>query len=126
MPRLTPLIARKATPWLAAFGSLLPTAAFAALPVVPPGAAPPGDYFGMLRDYAGTGIGLACLIIAAGVFLVVIGAVVGKYREWHMGKADIGELKSTFVVGMMVLAVVITFVTISVGVIPAAGAFANG
>ena len=41
MPRLTHFIGRKAAPWLAAFGSLLTTAAFAALPTVPPAQRPP-------------------------------------------------------------------------------------
>ncbi len=80
----------------------------AALPTMPAltGVAD-GDYLGMIQGIFNRGYDTGSLLIGAGVFLVVVIAVVIAFWDYHKGKRDLGDVGVVAAAGGLVMTVVI-------------------
>jgi integrating conjugative element membrane protein (TIGR03745 family) len=83
------------------------------------------DSMTVMRDLAGSGIGLAMLVISSLGFLTVSVAGFSKFNDWRKGKAELGDLKVILIVGALLLAVMLYFGNQAVGVIGTAGTFSG-
>jgi integrating conjugative element membrane protein (TIGR03745 family) len=97
---------------------MLHASASCALPDVSAIGAPEGsNYMKTILFIVGLGIGVAALILAGASFLEIAGGILGKFNEWRIGRAEVGDLKKVVVAGAVVLALVILLVTVAVSVI---------
>jgi integrating conjugative element membrane protein (TIGR03745 family) len=97
----------------------------AALPTVVAsgGTAAATDFLGQLRDYIGNATGLGLLVLTAISFIVVGGASLGVYSNYTKGKATLGDLKVTVIVGAILLMIVMYLAAQSAGVIGTTATF---
>jgi integrating conjugative element membrane protein (TIGR03745 family) len=95
------------------------------LPQQPGGLNTSGNYLENIRDYFGLAIGLVALVISAYAFVVVASSAISKFVEWRTGRAEVGDLKMTIIMGGLLLIVVVYLSTEAIGVIATSGTFAG-
>jgi integrating conjugative element membrane protein (TIGR03745 family) len=106
-------------------GTLAASLAHAALPAPPQGLNTSGNYLENIRDYIGLAIGLLALVLSAYAFVVVASSAIAKFAEWRTGRAEVGDLKMTIIMGGLLLIVVVYLSTEAISVIATSGTFAG-
>lgn len=66
-----------------------------------------GDYLAVFRDYWKQGVLLLALVLASFALLVVGGGAVSKFNEYRVGRAELGDLLTYVILGVIVLLIVI-------------------
>lgn len=98
---------------IAALLALLTQSAMAALPTaVPPSAGvASGDYIALMKQYWTSGVALLVLLGGVVAFLEVGGGAMAKFREYRVGRAELGDLMLYAVLGVVILVAVIYLLT---------------
>jgi integrating conjugative element membrane protein (TIGR03745 family) len=93
--------------------------AMAALPgTVTPGAGVNGgDYIALLQQYWKSGVAVLVLMVGSYAFVEVSGGAIAKFREWREGKAELGDLKWFFFIGVVMLVAVVYLLTTANGIL---------
>lgn len=101
--------------------ALLMTAhpAMAALPgtVTPGNGVNGGDYIALLQQYWKSGVAVLVLMVGSYAFVEVSGGAIAKFREWREGKAELGDLKWFFFIGVVMLVAVVYLLTTANGIL---------
>lgn len=102
-----------------ALGAFAMEPALAALPsaVAPPSGAVQGDYIGLLKEYWKQGVAALVLIIGAYGFMSVGGGAIAKFNEYRAGKAELGDLTTYAIIGVIILVTVVYLLTTAGGII---------
>ena len=75
------------------------------------------DWLGTMGGWIKVGVTIALLALAAYIFVVIVSGAITRWRNYSMGRSDVGEIKEYVIFGVLMAVFVVGLVTYGISIL---------